>query len=115
MIATRPTNEDACHSFQSSSNHGAKQQLEGPSEKKHSPEKQGETIVDIGTIHHPTPPSEQQQQQPIGRFNQGFIWHRDTGFHPLHTKYYLPDEVMCPCLTLPTFFFEMRIDISIIL
>ena len=26
------------------------------------------------------------------RHNQGFVWDRKTGYRPVHTKYYLPDE-----------------------
>jgi predicted amidohydrolase len=26
------------------------------------------------------------------RLNEGFLWHPDTGYRPVHTKYYLPDE-----------------------
>ncbi len=26
------------------------------------------------------------------RFNEGFVWTKDNGYHPVHLKYYLPDE-----------------------
>jgi N-carbamoylputrescine amidase len=27
-----------------------------------------------------------------GRYNEGFIWEKSTGYHPVHRKCYLPDE-----------------------